>query len=51
LPQFTIDGQVQNPGRNVVDMVDDGARHTVHVAWLPAKSATTTTDSAATRNN
>jgi cyclic beta-1,2-glucan synthetase len=36
LAQFTIDGQVQSPGRNVVDMVDDGARHQVHVAWLPA---------------
>ena len=22
-PQFTVDGQVQKPGRNVVDLVDD----------------------------
>ncbi len=49
--QFTIDGQVQSPGRNVVDMVDDGARHTVHVAWLPPASSREAADSAATRNN
>jgi cyclic beta-1,2-glucan synthetase len=48
LPQFTVDGQVQLPGRNVVDLVDDGARHSVHVAWL---SATRAEDSAATRNS
>jgi cyclic beta-1,2-glucan synthetase len=47
-PQFTIDGQVQKPGRNVVDMVDDGARHTVNVAWLPAKAAE---DFVATQNS
>jgi cyclic beta-1,2-glucan synthetase len=39
LPQFTIDGQVQKPGRNVVDLVDDGGRHSVHVAWLSASAA------------
>jgi cyclic beta-1,2-glucan synthetase len=44
-PQFTIDGEVQKPGRNIVDMVDDGARHTVNVAWLAAKAVG---DSAAT---
>jgi cyclic beta-1,2-glucan synthetase len=48
LAQFTIDGQVQTPGRNVVDMVDDGARHQVHVAWLPA---TATVDFAAKRGS
>jgi hypothetical protein len=30
---------VQSAGRNVVDLVDDGARHTVHVAWLPVTAA------------
>ncbi len=48
LPQFTVDGQVQKPGRNVVDLVDDGGRHTVHVAWA---SATTAEDYAATRSS
>jgi cyclic beta-1,2-glucan synthetase len=38
IPQFTVDGQVQKPGRNVVDLVDDGGRHSVHVAWLAAKA-------------
>jgi cyclic beta-1,2-glucan synthetase len=36
LPQLTIDGHVQKPGRNHVDLVDDGAAHQVHVAWLEA---------------
>ena len=48
LPQFTVDGQVQKAGRNVVDLVDDGGRHTVHVAWA---SATTAEDYAATRSS
>jgi cyclic beta-1,2-glucan synthetase len=48
LPQFTIDGQVQKPGRNQVDLVDDGGRHTVHVAWAPATAAE---DYAATRSS
>jgi hypothetical protein len=39
---------VQKPGRNVVDLVDDGGRHTVHVAWA---SATTAEDYAATRSS
>jgi cyclic beta-1,2-glucan synthetase len=47
-PQFTIDGQVQKPGRNVVDLVDDGGRHTVNVAWL---ASTGSADSVATQNN
>jgi cyclic beta-1,2-glucan synthetase len=51
VPQFTVDGQVQKPGRNVVDLVDDAGRHTVHVAWLGESSATSAEDSAATRNN
>jgi cyclic beta-1,2-glucan synthetase len=37
--QLTIDGQVQKPGRNVVDLVEDGGKHTVHVAWLAAAAA------------
>ncbi|MDF3019655.1 MAG: glycosyl transferase [Steroidobacteraceae bacterium] len=53
LPQFTIDGLVQKPGRNVVDLVDDAGRHTVHVAWPYAseQAATAAEDSSATRNN
>jgi cyclic beta-1,2-glucan synthetase len=47
-PLFTVDGQVQKPGRNVVDLVDDGGRHAVHVAWL---SATAAEDFAATRTS
>jgi len=34
--QLTVDGQVQSPGRNVVDLLDDRASHTVHVSWLAA---------------
>jgi cellobiose phosphorylase len=34
--QLNIDGQVQPPGRNVVDLLTDQATHTVHVAWLAA---------------
>ena len=37
--QLTVDGQVQKPGRNVIDLVDDGGRHSVHLAWLAAASA------------
>jgi len=48
LAQLTVDGQVQKPGRNDVDLVDDGAAHQVHVAWLAATAAE---DFAATRNN
>jgi cyclic beta-1,2-glucan synthetase len=33
MPQLVIDGEVQNPGRNTVDLVDDGAPHTVHMMW------------------
>ncbi len=34
VPQLTIDGQVQGPGRNTVDLATDGAPHRVHLAWL-----------------
>jgi cyclic beta-1,2-glucan synthetase len=53
VPQFTVDGQVQTPGRTVVDLVDDGARHTVHVAWpfTQEHAATAAEDFSATRNN
>jgi cyclic beta-1,2-glucan synthetase len=36
LVQLTVDGQVHKPGRNVVDLVTDGATHTVLVSWLAA---------------
>jgi cyclic beta-1,2-glucan synthetase len=39
LAQLTVDGEVQAPGRNTVELVDDGANHTVHVAWLAAEAA------------
>ena len=35
-------------GRNTIELVDDGAPHAVHVAWLPAEAAGE--DSAVTRN-
>ncbi|MEO8064033.1 MAG: glucoamylase family protein [Pseudomonadota bacterium] len=37
--QLTVDGQVQKPGRNVVDLVDDGGTHSVHLTWLAASAA------------
>jgi hypothetical protein len=37
--QISIDGRVQKPGRNVVDLVDDGATHSVHVSWRSALAA------------
>jgi cellobiose phosphorylase len=37
--QLTIDGQVQKPGRNVIELVDDGGKHAVHLAWLAAATA------------
>jgi cyclic beta-1,2-glucan synthetase len=43
--QLTIDGQVQKPGRNVIDLAHDG-EHTVHVTWL---AATASEERAATR--
>jgi cyclic beta-1,2-glucan synthetase len=36
LAQLTIDGRVYKAGRNTVDLVDDGATHTVHVTWRAA---------------
>jgi cyclic beta-1,2-glucan synthetase len=44
--QLTVDGQVLKAGRNVVDLVEDGATHQVHVAWL---AATTTEEVASGR--
>ncbi len=38
LAQLTVDGQMQAAGRNVVELVDDGRTHTVHVAWLAASA-------------
>jgi cyclic beta-1,2-glucan synthetase len=37
--QMTIDGKVQKPGRNVIDLVSDGAEHSVHVTWLAANAS------------
>ena len=37
--QLTVDGQVQKPGRIVVDLVDDGGKHSVHLAWIAAAAA------------
>jgi cyclic beta-1,2-glucan synthetase len=37
--QMTIDGHVQKPGRNVIDLLADGAEHSVHVVWLAASAA------------
>ena len=48
LPQLTVDGQVLKAGRNVVELVDDGATHQVHVAWLGTTAAA---DSVATRTS
>ena len=39
LLQLTIDGQVQKPGRNTVDLVADGAIHDVDVQWFVAGAA------------
>ncbi len=36
LAQLTVDGKVMSPGRNTIELIDDGSPHTVHVAWLPA---------------
>jgi cyclic beta-1,2-glucan synthetase len=48
LPQLTVDGQALKPGRNVVDLVEDGATHQVHVAW---SAVTAAQDSVATRTS
>jgi len=48
LPHLTIDGQLQRPGGNVVELVDDGEKHGVHVAWL---AASTSGDVAAMENS
>jgi cyclic beta-1,2-glucan synthetase len=45
--QVTVDGIAQKTG-NVVTLVDDGATHIVHVAWLDATAAR---DFAATQKN
>ena len=39
LVQLTVDGQTLKVGRNVVDLVTDGAPHHVQVAWLAAARA------------
>jgi cyclic beta-1,2-glucan synthetase len=37
--QVTVDGRVQKPGRNSVDLVRDGGEHAIHVAWIAAAAA------------
>ena len=39
LAQLTVDGKVLKVGANTFDLVDDGATHAVHVAWLPATAS------------
>ena len=39
LLQLTVDGQTQRPGRNVIDLVADGATHQVRVAWLAGEES------------
>jgi cyclic beta-1,2-glucan synthetase len=48
LAQLTVDGQALKAGRNFIELVDDGATHQVHVAWLAATAAE---DSVATRTS
>jgi cellobiose phosphorylase len=48
LPLLVIDGDVQNAGRNTVDLVDDGASHTIHMMW---RAATAQEDFAATQSS
>jgi cyclic beta-1,2-glucan synthetase len=36
LALITVDGKVLKAGNNTVELVDDGAAHAVHVAWLTA---------------
>jgi cyclic beta-1,2-glucan synthetase len=37
--QLTVDGQPLKMGRNTVDLVTDGAAHTIHVEWIAASTA------------
>ena len=39
LPQLTINGQLQKPGSNIVELVDDGEKHDVRIAWLAASAS------------
>ena len=48
LPLLVVDGDVQNAGRNTVDLVDDGASHSVHMMW---RASTAHEDFAATRSS
>jgi hypothetical protein len=43
VPQLTVDGQAQSPGRNTVELVTDGAAHRVHLAWRAAAIGETAT--------
>ncbi len=47
-PLLVVDGAVQNAGRNTVDLVDDGASHSVHMMW---RASTAHEDFAATRSS
>ena len=48
VPRLVIDGEAQPAGRATIDLTDDGARHTVNVAWEPTAAAE---DLAATRSS
>jgi cyclic beta-1,2-glucan synthetase len=39
VPQLTVDGQVQKTGRNVVELLRDGATHAIHLGWRDATAA------------
>jgi len=39
VPQFTVDGEARPPGRAAIDLVDDGAAHTVKITWAAAPAA------------
>jgi cyclic beta-1,2-glucan synthetase len=48
LPLLVVDGDVQHAGRTTIDLVDDGANHTVHMMW---RASTAHEDFAATRSS
>jgi cyclic beta-1,2-glucan synthetase len=48
VPQLVVDGAVQKAGLNALDLLDDGAKHSVHVMWLAAAA---TEDLAATQGS
>jgi cyclic beta-1,2-glucan synthetase len=47
IAQLTVDGHALKPGRNVVDLLADGAEHRVHVGW---RSSAATDEAIATHS-